>query len=452
MRDPLSLSLLEASATMQERSGSAAQRKTDERVVSAKERAAAQWRRVGDAILTVTPSAVARMILAVIAIAAPIWLAWASWPAVVPFIVGGAIAYAVLPLVNALDRIMPRLAAALLATGSVILIIIAIPVLILRVLTLEVYNTYRSLPTADEVRHFMENLDQSMSSWPVPIQIFVRTRAQDTLLSLRASVVDHASNVDNLAVHVLLGAFTTIGIFLGLLVLPVWILLALRDQRTVHESIDRRLPAWLKGDFWAVARILDRSIGAYLRGLSVIALATGVGTFIGLHGLSTAGIDGIRYPLALSVLAAVLELIPTIGPILGTLAAFVITLRASPDAALAVALTFVAVHILVRKFVGGRVERRVIDLHPAILIIGVVALSQFGLAWALFAAPLLAIARDLFRYTYGRLSDPPHPAGLLPGESPPLTAARDMQAQAALPLVYRRIHSTEEQSEPAAGE
>ncbi|HVX29040.1 MAG TPA: AI-2E family transporter [Nitrolancea sp.] len=437
---------------MQERTGSAAQRKTAEPAASAKERAAAQWRRLGDAILTVTPSGVARTIFAAIAIVVPIWLAWASWPAIVPFIVGGAIAYAVLPLVNTLDRFMPRLAAALLATGSVILIVIAIPVLILRVLTLEVYNTYRSLPTADEVHHFIDNLDQSLNSWPVPIQIFVRTRAQDTILSMRAGIIDYVSNADNLAVHVILGAFNTIGIFLGLLVLPVWILLALRDQRAAHAAVDNRLPGWLKGDFWAVARILDRTIGAYIRGLSVIALATGVGTFIGLYALKTADVEGIRYPLAFSVLAAVLELIPTIGPILSTLLAFVISLRASPSTALAVAGTFVVVHLLVRKFVGERVERRVIDLHPAILIIGVVALSQFGLGWALFAAPLIAIARDLFRYTYGRLSDPPHPAGLLPGESPPVTTATELQAPVALPLVYRRLQSAEERPEPASGE
>jgi len=446
------LKLLEALPTMQDRSDSTAQQTTDERIVTAKARAAVQWHRVGDRLLSVTPSAVARMFLAAIAIATPIWLAWASWPAVVPFIVGGAIAYAVLPLVNTLDRFMPRLAAALLATGSVVLIIIAIPVLILRVLTLEIYNTFRSLPTDGEVRQFIANLDQSMNSWPHPIQIFVRTRAQDSLLSLRESIVNHVSNVDGLALHILLGAVNTIGIFLGLLVLPVWILLALRDQRSAHETLDRQLPDWLRGDFWAVTRILDRTIGAYVRGLSVIALATGVGTFIGLHVLHSAGVAGIRYPLALAVLAAVFELIPTIGPILSTVAAFLISLRASPDAALAVALTFIVVHLLVRKFIGGRVERRVIDLHPAILIIGVVALSQFGLWWALFAAPLIAIARDLFRYAYGRFSDPPRPAGWLPGEPPPVTKVSAAQATRPLPLVYRRARSTPEQPEPTPGE
>jgi hypothetical protein len=41
--------------------------------------------------------------------------------------------------------------------------------------------------------------------------------------------------------------------------------------------------------------------------------------------------------------------------------------------------------------------------------------------WLFLAAPIVSIVRDLFRYAYGRLSDPPRPAGLLPDE--PLPAA-----------------------------
>ena len=39
----------------------------------------------------------------------------ASWPALLPFIVGAVLAYAVLPVANRLDAFMPRVLAALLA-------------------------------------------------------------------------------------------------------------------------------------------------------------------------------------------------------------------------------------------------------------------------------------------------------------------------------------------------
>jgi hypothetical protein len=56
--------------------------------------------------------------------------------------------------------------------------------------------------------------------------------------------------------------------------------------------------------------------------------------------------------------------------------------------------------------------------HPAILVPAIVALTQFGLIWLFLAGPLVAIVDDLVRYAHGRLSEPPKPAGVIPGEAP----------------------------------
>ena len=58
-----------------------------------------------------------------------------------------------------------------------------------------------------------------------------------------------------------------------------------------------------------------------------------------------------------------------------------------------------------------RVTGTTLHIHPAILMIVLVALSQLGIVWAILAAPLSALARDLFRYVYERFAEPPRPAG-----------------------------------------
>ncbi|MGV2386069.1 MAG UNVERIFIED_CONTAM: hypothetical protein LOD86_12490, partial [Thermobifida fusca] len=69
---------------------------------------------------------------------------------------------------------------------------------------------------------------------------------------------------------------------------------------------------------------------------------------------------------------------------------------------------------------------------------------------ALLAAPVGGVVRDLFRYTYGRLSDPPRPAGVLPDEVP--SAAEETiaaeQPGSRVPLVYQRARSPSPSSEP----
>jgi predicted PurR-regulated permease PerM len=144
----------------------------------------------------------------------------------------------------------------------------------------------------------------------------------------------------------------------------------------------------------------------------------------------------------MGMIAGILQLVPTLGPILNLIVGTLIGLTISRRVAALVLVVYLAIQFVVGRFIAPRFAKRVVDLHPAILVMSIVALSQFGLLWTLVAAPLVAIARDLFRYTYGRLADPPSPAGRLPsGES--VFEAGDAQAvpiatSANVPLVYRR--------------
>jgi hypothetical protein len=78
-------------------------------------------------------------------------------------------------------------------------------------------------------------------------------------------------------------------------------------------------------------------------------------------------------------------------------------------------------------------------VHPAILVPGVVMVGQFGPFWLLLSAPIVAIAVDLVRYVHGRLSEPPRPAGVLPGEPVPAggTTGATATSTAGLPSAYR---------------
>src|SRR5512135_1992291 len=90
---------------------------TTARLTPAVERSAAEWALLRARLRTITPQAVARGTLTVALAVLGIWAAVATWPALLPFAVGGIIAYATFPLVNRLDRFMPRLLAAAIATA-----------------------------------------------------------------------------------------------------------------------------------------------------------------------------------------------------------------------------------------------------------------------------------------------------------------------------------------------
>ncbi len=73
--------------------------------------------------------------------------------------------------------------------------------------------------------------------------------------------------------------------------------------------------------------------------------------------------------------------------------------------------------------------------HAAVMALLAIMLSQIGFVYALFSVPIIVLSRDIFRYVYGRLNDPPRPAGLLPDDprpiAPPGAAGAGHNPQAA---------------------
>ena len=101
-------------------------------------------------------------------------------------------------------------------------------------------------------------------------------------------------------------------------------------------------------------------------------------------------------------------------------------------------MIFVVARLVGGNLIGSRIMERRLTVHPAIMVPGVVLIGQFGLIWLLLAAPMVAIAVDLVRYFAGRLSEPPMPAGVLPGTT---AVARvtpsEGTAPAYVPVAYR---------------
>ncbi|RPI24146.1 MAG: hypothetical protein EHM70_21615, partial [Chloroflexota bacterium] len=86
--------------------------------LAAQERARLGWLRLRQRVVSIAPNDLARLLLVTLAIAVILWLCIASWPAMAPFVAGGFIAYLLFPIVNALDRLLPRPIAALVTLAG----------------------------------------------------------------------------------------------------------------------------------------------------------------------------------------------------------------------------------------------------------------------------------------------------------------------------------------------
>ena len=394
-----------------------------------------EWSRLRARLATTTPAMLSRALLTLVVIAAGVWLAVASWPALLPFAIGGLIAYVVRPVVDRLDAVMPRVLASLVAVLAFVAVLVAVVVIVLPPLVTGVGTLLGTLPAAAQIEDAVDSLEKQVGPLP-PDAHALLVAVGVSAVSGVSGLVSGVTNADLPSVaNGIVRTITNIAsVVIGLVVLPTWILSVVSRHRVGRQAVDRQLAPWLRADFWAIVRIVDRSAGAYVRGYVVIAFLVGLFTYLGLTLAERAGASPYQAKLALAVLAGLVQVIPELGPLLGYVPAILIAFVA-PERAAAYLVVYVASRWLVGTFFGRRLIESRVGVPPAVMVLGVVAISQFGVIWLLVAGPLIASLWDVVRYLHGRLSEPARPAGILPGE--PVPTARPSLTARPIPAYYQ---------------
>jgi len=398
------------------------------------------WHSLWTRIASVTPKQAGRLALGILAVSVAIWIAVASWPALLPFIVGGVIAYTVLPLVNALDKVLPRFLAALFGVLLALTLLTSLVYIIVPPLVTELLRGIDALPGQAEIQAISQHIaaDSHFRQMPQVIQLQLLNMVISALGRLQPAAERILPSIFD--TNPILAVVTTFSNVLGLIVLPTWALALLKDQPRAWPSVAGVLPPGMRRDARAYVRIVDNAIGTFLRGQVVVGIAVGLATYAGLSLIDQyLGVD-FRYKLPLAVFAGLLQLIPEIGPMLSILGTTLLALLGHGRlVALEVLVLYVGIQWLAGKLLADRYRNKLFDVHPVILVLVIVALSQLGPLWFFLAAPVASVARDVWRYTYGRLKEPGLPAGVLPVEREAYQQ-RVAQQQVArpAPAVYRR--------------
>src|SRR5690606_15715576 len=132
----------------------------------------------------------------------------------------------------------------------------------------------------------------------------------------------------------------------------------------------------------------DVAVGGYLRGQLLITALLGLFIWIGLT------IIGVPLATAIAFIAAVFNLVPYLGPVVGALPAVLLGLTVSPLTSLLAIGVFVIANQIEGNLLSPLVLSRSTNLHPlTVLIVIMAGLGMFGLVGALLAVPTAAFAK-----------------------------------------------------------
>jgi predicted PurR-regulated permease PerM len=168
-------------------------------------------------------------------------------------------------------------------------------------------------------------------------------------------------------------------------------------------------PAALRPSFDRLIHRIDRGLAGVVRGQLLICLVNGVLSAIGFW------LFGLKYWPILSIIAAIMSIIPIFGSILSTIPAVAIGLTQDFWTALWVLLWILGIHQVEANLLNPNIIGVAAKVHPVLVVFSLfVGEHFFGLWGALLAVPALSLLQSIFlHFRYESMPDA-GPDSLLP--------------------------------------
>lgn len=324
-------------------------------------------------------------------------------------VIGFVIAYILNPLVEALGRIRVRRSIAVIVVYLLLLLLIVLGSVLLGRVVVELSQFTAYIDDAfNEISGWVQGLSGWLSGIAERLPAVLRdrfgvenggdeltlkiqeqiaqflTRASQGLVALLERLVTGGPN------FLLTGAnriiSTTLQIFLILLASAYF----LYDFPRFVENFRRFMPVRWRPLYRNLSSKADLAVGGYLRGQLLITSVLGLLIFLGLSLLN------IRLALAISFLAAIFNLVPYLGPIIGVIPAVLLALIDSPLKALGAIVVFILANQLEGNLLSPMILSRSVNLHPVTVLLAIMmGLGLLGFVGALLAVPFVALTKVL---------------------------------------------------------
>jgi predicted PurR-regulated permease PerM len=304
------------------------------------------------------------------------------------------------PMVSALHhRGIPKALAVLLIYLGILSVLIGLFVLVIPALVNQGGELVRSLPEvyASLVASLAKNSNEAIRTLPQRLPTADQLASQ--LQSVGGAVLTGVLGIG-------MGVLAFLTQLVSIIVLSVYLTL---DQSRLERFWLSIAPTPRRPELLAIWREIERRLGGYVRGELLLMASIGLMASLGYL------VIGLPYPLALGVLAGLLEFVPMVGPTLGAIPAVIFALSISPQAALLVVVYSILIQVIENNFLVPRLMGHSVGVSPIVVILAVFTFtSLLGIAGAFLALPLAAILQVLMDHLVvhaGVINDEDHEEG-----------------------------------------
>ena len=312
---------------------------------------------------------------------------WFLGGVILPFVLGGAIAYFLDPVADRLQRMgCTRAISVALITLFAIVAFVVIALLVVPTLVNQTVNLFNTAP-------------QLFSD----LQAFLTERFPEIVddeSTLRKSLISVGETIQSkggqLLQSVLASAASVVNVIVLLVIVPVVAFYLLYDWDRMIAEIDTLLPRDHAPVVRRLAREIDATLASFIRGMGTVCLILGTYYAVALMAV------GLQFGLVVGALAGLITFIPYVGALVGGALAIGLALFQFWGDWLSIGLVaaiFVAGQVIEGNVLTPRLVGSSVGLHPVWLIFALTVFGTlFGFVGMLVAVPVAAALGVLARF------------------------------------------------------
>ncbi len=312
-----------------------------------------------------------------------------------PFVLGLAIAYILVPLVSMLRRWgLQKSLAALVALLAFLLVLVTIVILIVPLIELQAAQLARNAPAIVAFARQEVQLLLDLAQQKLPPEDLAKVH--DMVGGWTGSALTW---VAGLAQQLLTSGLALANTLSLLLITPLVAFFMLRDWDTILQQIDDLLPRPYAPTIREQMHLVNETIAGYLHGQGIVSL------IIGIYYAIALSILGLDFAVVLGVLVGILSFIPYLGEAVGLLLAIGLGVVqfGTWTKVIIIAVIFVVGHLVGSDFLQPKLVGSRVHLHPVWIIFALLGFGTlFGFLGILIALPAAAVTGVLVRFALSR--------------------------------------------------
>ena len=307
---------------------------------------------------------------------------------VIFLIIVGAIffAYLVYPVVKWLNRRLPLIVAILVVYAVIAAVVVLGLIYLIPTVTAEVTTLIHDWPRIQEkIVAWVESPNNKLLAHaPAAVRNEIAAAPHNIVSWLQS----HGAAAIGNAFMVLVGTVAFIGACVAIPVLGAYLLY---DSETIKRFFMGFIPAKRRDSTLTLLGELERVIGGFIRGQLLVGLSVGILIAVGLT------LVGEPYAILIGAIAAALDFIPYIGPVIAALPAVIIGFVSG---GVPLSIKVIAIFILANQaeghIIAPNIVSRTIQLSPSAVVLAIlIGGDLYGIVGMFIAVPVAGIIRVL---------------------------------------------------------